>query len=738
MIAPETRESTSERPMHAPKAPGGARASTKLQGIHLDRSAIVYVRQSTMHQVLENEESTARQYGLVDRAIELGWSAERIEVIDEDQGHSGASAEGRLGFQRLLAEVSLDHVGIVLGIEMSRLARSNKDWHQLIELCAIFKTLLADQDGLYDPTDYNDRLLLGLRGMMSEAELHILRGRMYQAVLNKARRGELYVLPCVGYVKLPTGEFAIDPDEQVQGVVRLIFDEFDRQGTVRGVIRFLVQNDIKIPIRPHAGPNRGNLEWRRPTRDTIHTVLTHPIYAGTYRHGHRQVDPRRKQPGKRCSGRVVMAPEDYHALIPGHCPAYIPVERFERNQKRIADNRAHAGAKGAPREGPSLLAGLVVCGRCKCRMTVQYSGKSGALRYACCSKVGDCQGSCGQSLSGKALDELVVRKVMAALEPAALELSLIAADDLQKERARLDQDWQQRLERAKYESQRAERQYQAVEPENRLVARELERRWEATLGEFHAIERDYTRFRQTHPAMLSAEERESIQGLSKSLATLWYAPTTTPADRQRVIRLLASRVVVAVHGKSDRVDVTLHWAGGFTSQYELRRPVLGYKQMVDYDRLLARIKELRSQGLSFAGIAEQLNREGFRPIKRADHFNSDMVSAIVRRHEHKCPGPKSKAGIGLLGDNEWLALDLAAELKMAKNTLLAWVQRGWVHVARQLPGYRGRLICWADAAELDRLRRLRAAKHGWWDPPLTAELTTPRVPSKGRPGRVTP
>jgi len=458
------------------------RSSTKLRSHHLERLAVVYVRQSTQQQVLDHQESKARQYALVDLAVALGWSGDRIEVIDEDQGHSGTTAEGRLGFQRLLAEVGLDHVGIILGIELSRLARSNKDWHQLIELCAIFRTMLADQDGLYDPTNYNDRLLLGLRGMMSEAEIHILRGRLYEALLNKARRGDLYMLPPIGYVKLPTGEFAVDPDEQVQSVVRLVFDEFDRLGTLRGVVRYLIRNDIKMPIRPHKGPNRGKLEWRRPTRDAVSTILTHHLYKGTYRYGHRRVDPRRKKPGEPGSGRVVSEPQGYHALIPDHCPSYITPERFERNQKRLADNRAHAGAKGTPREGPSLLAGLVKCGRCDRIMNVHYSGKGGMLRYCCQNGVLDYRGRGCQEFSGRVLDEFVCDKIMATLEPAALELSLAAAEDLQKERDRLEKNWQQRLERGRYEAERAKQQYDAVEPTNRLVARELERRWEAALG----------------------------------------------------------------------------------------------------------------------------------------------------------------------------------------------------------------------------------------------------------------
>ena len=700
-------------------------ASTKLQSHHLERLALVYVRQSSPQQVLDHQESTARQYALVDLAVELGWSPDQVEVIDEDQGHTGSTAEGRHGFHRLLAEVGLDHVGIILGIELSRLARSNKDWHQLIELCGIFRTLLADQDGLYDSTDYNDRLVLGLRGMMSEAELHIMQGRMYQAMLNKARRGELYILPPIGYVKLPTGEFAIDPDEQVQNVVCLIFDAFDRRGTVRGVVGYLVEHEVKIPIRPHAGPNKGRLEWRRPTRDSINTVLTHPIYAGTYRYGHRQIDPRRKKPGQRGSGRVVMNPEEYHALIPNHCPAYITSARYERNQRRIAENQARAEAKGAPREGPSLLGGLVVCGRCDRRMAVHYSGREKTLRYACRSGLDDCQGPGCQCLSGRVLDELVAEKILAALEPAALELSLSAADDLQQERERLQNNWQQRQERARYDAECAERHYQAVEPENRLVARELERRWETGLRELKDLEQQYARFRQTHSPTLTAEEREAILSLSSNLPVLWNAPTTTSCDRQRIVHVLLERVVVRVQGSTEHVDLTLHWAGGFTSQHELMRPIQRYDQMADYDRLIARLEALRNQGLPCAKIAEQLNRDGFRPVKQAEKFHSDIVSRLVRQLEKKHPGPRAKASNGMLKENEWLVIDLATALDMPKSTLFAWINRSWVRVVRQLVGYRGRIICWADADELNRLRRLRQTKHGWWDEPLPAELTTP-------------
>ena len=281
--------------------------SPKLKPWHRERVAVVYVRQSTPQQVTEHQESTARQYALADRAAELGWPHDRVVIIDEDLGKSGQSTEGRLGFQRLLAEVALDHVGLILGLEMSRLARSCRDWHQLLELCARFRTLLADADGLYDPTDYNDRRLLGLKGTMSEAELHVLKERMYQGKLNKARRGELYGPTPIGYIRIAGGPPILDPDEQVQTVVRLIFDQFDRQGTVHGLLRYLVHHGIQIPVRPHGGPNRGQLEWHRPNRETLQDMLHHPIYAGAYRHGHRATQPASPAAGPARHGASVSA-----------------------------------------------------------------------------------------------------------------------------------------------------------------------------------------------------------------------------------------------------------------------------------------------------------------------------------------------------------------------------------------------------------------------------------------------
>lgn len=699
--------------------------SSKITPGHLEGIAFVYVRQSTANQVLNHRESAARQYSLVDRAVEFGWQFDRVEVIDEDQGQSGATAESRTGFQRLLAEVSLGHVGIILGLELSRLARSNKDWHQLIELCAIFGTILADQDGIYDPTNYNDRLLLGLRGIMNEAELHVLRGRMHDALLSKAKRGEVYVRAPVGYVKSSAGKFELDPDEQARHVIYLIFAEFERLGSVRSVLRYLFEHDIKLPIRPHAGPNKGQPEWRPATPSVVNRVLKHELYSGTYRFGYRQTDPRLKKPGQPDAGRVVVPPEKYHALIPDHCPAYISKEQYARNQERIRENRFGRKTQGAARDGSSVLAGLLFCGKCGRRMTVVYSGPRAVMRYYCTTGVVDFRTSRCQSLSGAELDSLVTEKVLLALEPASLEISIEAVADLEQEQQRLQDNWNHRLERAAFEVDRAKRQYQLVEPENRLVVRELERQWESALHEHQQLSQEYARTRQLHLAALSKDQLQLIRSLAENVPRLWRSPTTTCSERQRVVRLLLERVTVTVQGTTEKVDVAIRWAGGFASHHELLRPVRRYDQTVDFERLRVRLSELKLAGKSYSEIATQLNLEGFRPAKQSKLFNTAIVGRLAKK---LCRELTTSRNVGLeLSQNEWRVKDLSKTLGIPRSTLQTWKDRGWLHVIRQMPGRSGMNIYWADEYEIDRLRRLRKTRWHYGDPPLSKELTTPKL-----------
>jgi DNA invertase Pin-like site-specific DNA recombinase len=698
--------------------------STKIKDWHVNRKAIVYIRQSTPQQVIEHRESADRQYSLVHRATLLGWPKAQVEVIDEDQGHSGQSAAGRLGFQYLLAEVGLDHVGIIFSLEMSRLARSNKDWHQLLELCAIFRTLLADQDGLYDPTDYNDRLLLGLKGSISEAELHILRSRMYQGLLNKAKRGEVFNHPPMGYVKLPTREFDLDADEQVQSVVRLIFTEFERQGTLHGLLRYLVGHGIRMPIRPHFGLNRGQLEWRRPNRVTLQNLLRRPIYAGYYRWGHRAVDPRRKVAGRPGTGRTVRPTKQCLVLLEGRCPPYITVEQYWANQQRLDDNAA--ANLGAPRHGPSLLGGLLLCGRCGRRLMVNYTNAGTGLRYSCRRAATDYAEPVCQSLSGQCLDAIISQQVLAALQPAAVELHLAAATNVEQERQRLHQQRRQQCERAAYETERAARQYQAVEPENRLVARELERRWEAAIQKQQQVQEDYERFCRSQPATLSVAEQEQIRALASDIPNLWDAESTTPADRQRIVRFLIERIVIDVQGTSQQVAVMIHWAGGMQTSHALSRPIKGYEQLADYAQLRARIEELHKQGRSMSEVAACLNHEGFQPPKRARQFTSNMVACFLAKGGRSGPRPRALSAKGLLRKGEWLLTDLARRLEMPAATLHRWRKVGWIH-ARKLPVPGGHWALWANKDELARLKRLRQFRRSWEVKSPPVALTTPKA-----------
>lgn len=695
--------------------------SPKLRAWHLDRSAFVYVRQSTPQQVIDHQESTARQYALADRAVALGWTPDRITTIDDDLGKSGQSIEGRPGFQRLLAEVALDHVGLILGLEMSRLARSNRDWHQLLELCARFRVLLADAEAIYDPSDHNDRLLLGLHGMMSEAELHVLKERMYQGKLNKARRGALMGVPPIGYVRLVSGEWAIDPDEQVQATVRLLFDQFDKEATLHGLLRYLVHHGVCIPVRPCGGPNKGELQWRRPNRATLSNLLHHPSYAGAYRFGHRPIDPRRKQPGRPQTGKLIRRPEECLVLIRDRLPAFITWERFCVNQERLDANRARHDRLGAPRQGASLLAGLLRCGRCGRRMIVRYSGPKNRHAYTCTRGAADYGDPLCQSLSGPVLDELITERVLAAVEPAALEASLAAVAGVERERAELTKHWQLRRERTAYEVDRAARQYQACEPENRLVGRELERRWEEAMKVQRQLQDQYERWQRTAPGRLSADDEQAIRCLAGDLPSVWRASTTTPAERQRIARLVIEHVKVHVDKSSEHVDVEPHWVGGLVESHILSRPVKRYDLQADYPRLVERLQAWCGEGLSAAGIAERLNAEGFRPPKRVERFNRGMVHRLLwhldldRREPH--------GSLASLGRDEYRPGSLARKLGISRDTVHRWLRAGWLPSRRDAKGHH---VIWADATELSRLQELHKLPRNWATKERLAELTKPK------------
>jgi DNA invertase Pin-like site-specific DNA recombinase len=684
----------------------------KIAPFHLQRLAVVYVRQSTAQQVLRHEESTRLQYGLVDRARQLGWPEERIVVIDDDLGYSAAEGAHRAGFKRLVSEVSLDHVGMILGVEISRLARSSKDWHQLLEICALFGTLIADSDGICDPADFNDRMLLGLKGTMSEAELHVIKQRMHQGKINKARRGELGFDVPTGYVRSSSGAVTLDPDEEVQQVVRLIFRKFEELLTVHALLRYLVAHDIRVGVRVRGGENKGELEWHAPNQTTLQNMLKNPIYAGAYAYGRRRSDPRKRKPGRRSVGRTSSSPGGWHVLLKDRLPAYISWDTYEKNLRQLADNRAVADAKGAPRDGDSLLQGLVVCGHCGARMTVNYHGSDKRYSYVCTRQNTVYGASSCQCLSGAPLDAFAAGKVLKALEPAALELSLEAAKNIESERAELDGLWQKRMERATYEAERAGRHYRLLEPENRLVARQLAKDWEQKLSEEQSLKEEYQRFLVGKPRLLSASERGAIRRLSSDIPALWNAASTTNAERKEIIRQVIEGVVVEVEGDSERVGVRIEWAGGRRTIAVVIRPVSSFEQLSYYPELCERVRELASRGLDSILIARRLDAEGYRSPKLVKGFGHQGVQKLMRRLGLCQREGRRRPPQGVLGEHEWWLGELAERIQMPKQTLYTWIRRGWVS-SRQLRGHARRWVVWADEAELERLRWLHELPRGY-------------------------
>lgn len=697
----------------------------KIQSKHLDRLAVVYVRQSSPHQVAENRESADLQYQLRRRAVELGWAGSRALVIDDDQGCSGLSIDNRPGFQRLLAEVSLGHVGIVFGREMSRLARSNRDWHQLLELCALFQVLLADADGVYDPRDVNDRLLLGLKGTLSEAENHVLRTRLHQGKLNKARRGELFTCVPIGYVRSADGGIALDPDEQVRSVVALVFDLFVELGSVTKVHANLVAHKISIGMRAYRGPERGQLVWRPARRSTLYEMLRHPAYAGAYVYGRNPCDPTLRAAGQSKSGRRTASPDEWVCLLKDRIPAYITWERYEANRRQMRENdRGRGASRASGGRGPTLLNGLVTCGRCGRPMAARNARPTAHPRYACDAAKQEYGGPLCQSVTAAAIDRRIEELVLRAVEPAALELSLRAAERAEQDRERLHRHWRQTLERADYETGRARRQYDAVDPEHRLVARELERQWEEKLAEKQRLDEEYARFQHKQPRHLTAADRERIRALAADVPALWHADTTTMADRRAIIRQLAERVVVTRRGTTEVIDVVIRWLGGSESRQEVHQGLRRYDGLGDYTRLKDRVTELRGAGRTGEQIAEALNKEGYR-TPRGGPFTGRRVRRLFMQLGLTCV-PAGVRGPGdLPGKGEWWLTDLAAALGVRPIVVHRWRWSGWLH-GRQLPGVNGRWIVWADRSEMQRLRRLRAYELKNRGRKAPSKLTTPK------------
>lgn len=576
----------------------------KVTAAHLKRNAYLYVRQSTPRQVLENSESTKRQYALRQRAVALGWHADRVVVIDNDLGHSGASAADRVGFQKLVAEVGMGHAGLVIGLEVSRLARNSSDWHRLLEICALTDTLILDEDGLYDPAHFNDRLLLGLKGTMSEAELHVMQARMRGGLLSKARRGELQVPIPVGFVYDDQGQVLLDPDQQVQQSIRFLFDSFRRLGSAGAVVKAFRESKLLFPHRPRGGPRDGELVWVKLGITQVLFVLHNPRYAGAYVFG-------RTRTRKTLDGSHLerLPEEQWHTLLEGAHAGYISWGDYQNNQGRLREN-AHAlgpeRRKSPPREGPALLQGLAICGLCGERMKVVYHVRGGRRvpDYLCDGRtVEDPQPVC-QWISGTVVDSAVSKVLVGLMTPVAIDVALAVQQELQARLDEVDRLRKQQVERARYEAELAQRRYMRVDPDNRLVADTLETDWNRKLRAVQEAQQEYEQQCQQDRITINEELRARLHTLSTEFPRLWCDPETPDRERKRLLRLLVEDVTLV---KRDQLYIHLRFPGGATQTLKLPLPrrVTATQAVVvaEVDRLL--------DEHSYETIAGILNSRGF-------------------------------------------------------------------------------------------------------------------------------
>lgn len=653
----------------------------KIRPSHLQRLAYIYVRQSTAGQVVRNRESTDRQYKLRHRAIQLGWPEHRVIVLDEDLAQSAAGMEQRGDFEQLITEAALGHAGLILSIEVSRVARNNAEWYRLLDLCGVTDTLIGDEDGLYHPGLFNDRLLLGLKGTMAEAELHVIRARLNGGIRNKAQRGELRRGLPIGFVwGEQDGEVLFHPDQAVAGAIRTVFEKFAEMGSIRQVWLWFRSQSLLFPLQSNSA---AEIQWVTASYTAIRTVLTSPVYAGAYAYGKTRHE-RYVDPAGRVRKRVRHLPRsEWAVLIPEHHEGFIDWETYQMNQDRIGRNTRPGPhqAGGAVREGSALLQGLATCGLCGRRLRVYYQGKNSTPGYYCASnQITNGKGTWCLRVGGARIDDAVVRFFLEAITPAGMEAALRAEQEIEAEHEAEIAQWRLQVERATYEAQRAERRYRTVEPENRLVARTLEAEWEKRLSERTAAEAELIRREHRRPGRLTDEQRRQIHALGTDLKRAWAAPTTTDRDRKELLRTLLEEVKITLQRAEAKAQLTLRWRGGTISELEVslwscRTPPL----RTDEDTIeLVRRLAAHYPDATIAGI---LNRQGRRTV-HDDRFSANSVGNLRRYWKIPRYIPPSAPPTG-----ELLTIEKAAQtLGIAPSTVHRWLADGFIAGEQLTPG----------------------------------------------------
>ena len=650
------------------------RAAEKVTSWHRERHAYVYVRQSTPKQVKHHLESQRNQYALVQQAVALGWVPERIHIIDADQAQSGQDGD-RPGFLELVAEVSLGHVGLILAYEASRLARSNAAWYTLLDLAALRGTVITDPDGLYDPRDYNDRLLLGLRGMLSEAELHVLRLRLDAGRLRQVERGEYRQHLPTGLVRLQDGRVVKDPDQQVQHTLDVVFARFEQSGSGQKVLRSLRDDGLHLPRRQYGGTQGGQVVWRKPSAAAVYEILRNPAYAGAFVYGREGPHPERR-PGQMRSVRRPV--EEWAVIHHGQYAAYLSWDQFMANQAQLSDNAGTFArrARGAPRDGAALLAGLVVCGRCGYQLHVVYKPQR---RYACNALAAAYGAATCLWVDGVRLEAAVVAAFFEALAPAELDLLDEALAAQRAEQARLAQQHADQVARAQYEARLAERQYQAVDPDNRLVAAELERRWEVALRAVVEAREAAERFaRQPPPPPLDPKLAAQLRDVGRSLPELWSSGRLSPSQQKTLLRSLIRHVIVS-RPVPDTLEAKIVWVSGAVTPVAIHPPILRGADLSGYEACVARLLELGAAGYPDREIAARLTAEGYRSARRL-RIPASWVGEIRRARGQISLTEQFRTQAKF--DGHWTVFGLAQALGVHRNWLYARIRTGTIPAAR--------------------------------------------------------
>jgi len=653
---------------------------TKITTAHLRRRAFVYVRQSTTTQVEYNRESTDRQYHLVERAVDLGWQRDQVQVVDKDLGISGSGLAERSGFSQMIAEVALGRSGIVLGLEVSRLARNNADWYRLLDLCGATDTLIGDADGIYHPGLYNDRLVLGLKGTMSEAELHVLRARLEGGIRNKAKRGELRRGLPVGLVwGEGEGEIRFHPDEAVTGAIRTVFERFSEMGSARQVWLWFRSQELMFPLQSNT---LDEIRWVAPTYTKIHGVLTNPVYAGAYVFGKSRQERYVDENGKVRKRMRRLPRSEWGIVIHDHHPGFINWETFEANEARIAQNtrpRRHE-AGGAVREGAALLQGIATCGRCGRKLRVYYSGRKASPGYYCAGNIiNNGRGEYCMRIGGRQIEDAVSAAFLAAIAPAGLEASLCAVEQIEADHDSALAQWRRQVERARYEAQRAQRRYRAVDPDNRLVARGLEAEWEQYLHALEDAEVELARREQQRPRELSETERTGILSLGADLERVWSAEPTTDRDRKELLRTLLEEVIVNVDRSKRQGHLTLRWRGGLLSDLDLPLPRRQATIRTDEDTVYL-IRRLAAH-YPDALIAGILNRQS-RKTARGLRFTANRVGSLRTHWDIPRHKPAAEPPQGDLVNVQ----QAASILGLVPSTVHRWLNDGFIAGEQLTPG----------------------------------------------------